>query len=268
MRDEITGAVTEVRQKFRADKLQVSYQAWADRFGLTKRMAQDAFTFLKRKGLVTIEMRTVEIGGVRTPNVVFIEPVYQAIAEITGTGGITLKHDISPGRTGHISHREGTRLAAGRETYTKNNTKTSVENTHAQKRSGARVSEGSRYSLAECRAYAEHMQKTRQGITNPGGYATIIFRSGEADLLIEEFFKSPVPPEAIDTSKCPDCEGRGMWYPEGMDKGAVAKCQHKRLTMILEWIRNYDISISTILDIRRPTCLKMCTIGVSEKVLH
>jgi hypothetical protein len=32
-----------------------------------------------------------------------------------------------------------------------------------------------------------------------------------------------------DTSKCPDCGGTNMWYPEGYDKG-VARCRHERLT--------------------------------------
>lgn len=33
---------------------------------------------------------------------------------------------------------------------------------------------------------------------------------------------------ARDYSNCPDCEGRGYWWPEGFEKG-VAKCKHKRL---------------------------------------
>ena len=32
----------------------------------------------------------------------------------------------------------------------------------------------------------------------------------------------------VDGSKCPDCFGTGMWYPEGFDKG-VARCEHKAL---------------------------------------
>src|SRR5215207_4943066 len=32
----------------------------------------------------------------------------------------------------------------------------------------------------------------------------------------------------VDASKCPDCFGTGMWYPEGFDKG-VAKCGHDKL---------------------------------------
>lgn len=33
----------------------------------------------------------------------------------------------------------------------------------------------------------------------------------------------------VDASKCPDCFGTGMYYPEGFDKG-VARCTHERLT--------------------------------------
>ncbi|MFL6334274.1 MAG: hypothetical protein ACJ754_13255 [Pyrinomonadaceae bacterium] len=32
----------------------------------------------------------------------------------------------------------------------------------------------------------------------------------------------------LDASKCPDCFGTGMWYPEGFDKG-VARCSHSKL---------------------------------------
>lgn len=32
----------------------------------------------------------------------------------------------------------------------------------------------------------------------------------------------------VDASKCPDCFGTGMWYPEGFDKGVV-RCRHGKL---------------------------------------
>jgi hypothetical protein len=32
----------------------------------------------------------------------------------------------------------------------------------------------------------------------------------------------------LDASKCPDCFGTGMYYPDGFDKG-VARCTHERL---------------------------------------
>lgn len=35
-------------------------------------------------------------------------------------------------------------------------------------------------------------------------------------------------PSKVDASKCPDCFGTGMWYPEGFEKG-VARCRHEKL---------------------------------------
>ena len=37
------------------------------------------------------------------------------------------------------------------------------------------------------------------------------------------------PARDIDASKCPDCFGTGMWYPEGFERG-VARCRHEKLT--------------------------------------
>jgi hypothetical protein len=87
------------------------------------------------------------------------------------------------------------------------------------------VSGGSRFSLEECKRFAEHLQKTGQGINNPGGYATTIFRSGEADPQIEVFVK---PPATVESGGCPDCGGSGYYYPEGVEKG-VKICKHEKL---------------------------------------
>jgi hypothetical protein len=40
--------------------------------------------------------------------------------------------------------------------------------------------------------------------------------------------KRSAPAATVDPSKCPDCFGTGMWYPEGFDKG-VARCSHEKL---------------------------------------
>ncbi len=92
---------------------------------------------------------------------------------------------------------------------------------------GVRVS--SRFSLAECRKYAEHLRSTGQGINNPGGYATRIHRSGEADELIAAFLSPIEASTTVDTSRCPDCHGTGFYYPDGTTAGGVAKCKHSRL---------------------------------------
>lgn len=89
------------------------------------------------------------------------------------------------------------------------------------------VGVGSRFTLEQCRRYADHLKATGQGITNPGGYATKIFRSGEADTLIESFLNPPAP---LDASRCPDCQGRGFAHidPDNFDLG-VRPCKHPRL---------------------------------------
>jgi helix-turn-helix protein len=98
----------------------------------------------------------------------------------------------------------------------------------------AGVGVGSKFSLEECRQYAEHLRKTGQGITNPGGFATTIYRTGEADLLIEEFLAQASAKEQRDLYKCPDCKGMNYYYPEGIGRGGVAKCKHLRLSLALQ----------------------------------
>lgn len=98
---------------------------------------------------------------------------------------------------------------------------------------------GSKHSIETCRHYAEYLQKTGQGITNPGGYATTIYRTGEADDLIDKFLN----PDAIasgDESKCFDCKGVGFLYPEGIERGIVTKCKHLRLSTALSLKAHID----------------------------
>lgn len=100
-------------------------------------------------------------------------------------------------------------------------------NTHPNT-DGVRV--GSRFTIEECRRYAEHLRSTGQGINNPGGYGTTIHRTGEADELIENFLRPEevARPSNPDVAKCPDCKGTGFYYPQGIE-GGVARCKHERL---------------------------------------
>jgi Bacteriophage replication protein O len=109
--------------------------------------------------------------------------------------------------------------------------KVNTHKEHTQTQEGVRV--GSKFSIEECRRYAQHLRSTGQGINNPGGYATTIHRTGEADSLIEVFL-NPSPAQALaDTNQCPDCQGTGFYYPKGIEQG-VAKCQHARLSVSQE----------------------------------
>jgi DNA-binding Lrp family transcriptional regulator len=106
-----------------------------------------------------------------------------------------------------------------------NKVNTQKESTQTQEM-GVRVC--SNFSIEECRKYAKHLQSTGQGINNPGGYATTIHRTGEADLLIESFLNPSAPVPEIDASQCPDCKGSGFYYPNGPG-GGVTKCKHEKL---------------------------------------
>jgi len=108
-----------------------------------------------------------------------------------------------------------------------NKVNTFKENTHKQETPAVSMGVGSKFSLEECKRYADHLHKTGQGITNPGGYATKIYRSGEADSLIERFI-NPTP--ALDVSKCPDCEGKGYYFPDPTRPETV-RCKHERLSV-------------------------------------
>ena len=103
--------------------------------------------------------------------------------------------------------------------------KINTQNENTQTQSG--VSVRSRFSLEECRRYADHLKQTGQGITNPGGYATKIFRSGEADAFIETFLNPQAP---LNISKCPTCRGSNFVYIDvsNPDRG-VKPCRHEEL---------------------------------------
>lgn len=117
------------------------------------------------------------------------------------------------------------------EVVADNKVNTQKENTQTQDAPTAAVRVGSKFTIEECRRYAKHLQSTGQGINNPGGYATTIHRTGEADLLIESFLHpeaAGTPSSNLDTSQCPDCNGTGFYYPQGTE-GGVARCKHERL---------------------------------------
>jgi hypothetical protein len=132
---------------------------------------------------------------------------------------------------GSTSTRENTVVSQGivpRGTN-KNNNKDLKNNTHTE----LGVCVVSKFSLEECRRFAEHLQKTGQGINNPGGYATAIFRSGEADDQIEAFLNPPTPSTTLKADDCPDCGGSGYFYPEGIEKG-VKICKHEKLKGLVQ----------------------------------
>lgn len=131
-------------------------------------------------------------------------------------------------REGETSSQENTVVSQGIVPRgTNKNSNKELKNTlHTEPSVGV----GSKFTIEECRKYARHLQSTGQGINNPGGYATTIHRTGEADMLIESFLRpeAPSPASNLDISQCPDCHGSGFYYPKGVE-GGVARCKHEQL---------------------------------------
>ncbi|PFZ67751.1 DNA replication protein DnaD [Bacillus wiedmannii] len=82
IRDEKTNGI-RYKQKFKADKLQKSYQQLADSFGFTKRQVLEACKYLLKRKLILIEFRTIIVNGTRLNNVMYVEPVVENIQKIS-----------------------------------------------------------------------------------------------------------------------------------------------------------------------------------------
>ena len=81
--DEATGKVIGYKRRFKADKLQRSYQSFADMFGVSKRQIKVAIDRLKDQESLKTEFRTVHSGNAIMTNVLFLEPVPKNILNIT-----------------------------------------------------------------------------------------------------------------------------------------------------------------------------------------
>lgn len=101
IRDETTGAILEIKKRFKADKLQRSYDAIADQWGISKRQAQRAVYLLRDVGLITVETRTITSQGIRIPNVVFMEPVPENVIKAGQMSGQNRTEDTPKTENGH-----------------------------------------------------------------------------------------------------------------------------------------------------------------------
>lgn len=83
-RDEHTGDVIGIQQKFQADKLQKTYQEYADIFGFSKNQIKNAIDNLVSQNLITREFRHIKTGsGLAITNVMYIEPIIDNIIKIS-----------------------------------------------------------------------------------------------------------------------------------------------------------------------------------------
>ena len=200
---------------WRSDECEISHAEIVRSCNISKSQSQRTLAKLSSRGLI-VNLGRSKSGPERNrfrvlPGVPVIPPKNISREDISREGADMPPENMVPGQD----------ISSGNTN--KNNNKESL-NTHTQ----ADVWVGSRFSLEECRRFAEHLQQTGQGINNPGGYATAIFRSGEVDTQIEAFLSPPAASVPLKADGCPDCGGSGYYYPEGVEKG-VKICKHEKL---------------------------------------
>jgi hypothetical protein len=124
VRDEATGAFVRYEKRFKADKLQRSYESFSQQFGFTKRQVTDALHRLAKLGVIDLDFRTITTDkGQVLGNVLFIGLNPDALE------AITFQRDPSHVTTGPLSRSNGTPLTLERETNTENTTETTTQNT-------------------------------------------------------------------------------------------------------------------------------------------
>lgn len=94
--DENDPSIIYLRKRFKHDKLQKNYKSFS-LLGLTEKQAFDACHFLRDKNLIDIEIRTIEIDGIKKPRQVFIGINVDEIEKITKVG--TLLRSSMPDTT-------------------------------------------------------------------------------------------------------------------------------------------------------------------------
>jgi hypothetical protein len=184
----------------------ISLPKLARRSNLSQRSAAEATALLEIKGL--IRKGAVVVGKGKDQGIEYWVTPARSLAK-------------SASLANPASHAPVARHA---ETEQRIEYKEEIHEEHTHKET--RVGVSSRFTLAECRRFADHLRKTGQGIANPGGYATTIHRTGEADTLIEAFLH---PPPTRDLSHCPECSGQGYRLVIRDGQEGVVKCRHDRL---------------------------------------
>lgn len=190
---------------FHKDTCKVTAETLATSCNITSRQIPRSTQRLVARGLIEVIGHDFSNPNKRERGTIYRMLLPGASVDQRSRGDLKARDDIKSGDDFKYTTKENTL----KETHT---------NTE-----GVRVA--SRYSLQECRKYADSLRG--QGINNPAGYATTIYRSGEADELVEAFLK-PVA-TSIDAKQCPDCEGRGLRYIDGDFSKGVTPCKHERL---------------------------------------
>jgi hypothetical protein len=236
VRSEATGQVIERRKKFKADKLQRTYDSFANQFGFTKRQVKDAMKFLRDEGIIDLDFRTITTAsGTKMGNVLFIGLNVDALREITYGQKKLNQRTPYDEKTSQGIRKNVIGVTEKRQTNTENTTETTTETSGGgvspvdQDALAALLDIGVTPDQAEKWAAAYKPEdvigwceyaKVAGGITNPPGLVVAMLRDGappppriEVEPEPEPVPRSPLqtePPEPIPISGT-DLNAREVW---------------------------------------------------------
>jgi len=180
VRDETSGAIIGYKKRFHADKLQRSYQSLADKFGFTKRQVTDSLKRLQKSSIVTLEFRSITVNGQQLSNVLYIEPVAEAIERITYPDDL-LRSNADP-----LTFERDTLLRLNvtpptleRETYTK----TTQKNTTKEKDNAVSQAKAAHVSLPD------NLRSTWNELAERLGLPSIRVISEEKAKLVKDAYR-------------------------------------------------------------------------------
>jgi hypothetical protein len=187
IRDEATGEVVGWRKKFKADKLQRTYQSLAEQFGISKRQVREACRRLREQGLLTLELRTVVArDGTRMNNVLYLEPVPEKLAAVTYPPMTSQRHTYDV-RMSQVWHPNVIPMTSQCQTNTEITTENTTENM-----ADAAISEltafgvdgpmarrlAQRCPASQVRGWVAYARQAR-GLDNPAGFVVARLSAGE-----------------------------------------------------------------------------------------
>jgi hypothetical protein len=162
-------------------------------------------------------------------------PVVQVVESESGTGGLTVGFEIASGRD-KTSFKTNTERSDDDEAFADFE---ALFRQAAKEITGRELTAAERHKFRELADVLVTELKIAAGRTTVSSVPAFLAEHLRRRLWKKE--KRQIESEAaeaaagskaspkLDASKCPDCYGAGMYYPEGFDKG-VARCDHKRLT--------------------------------------
>jgi hypothetical protein len=165
----------------------------------------------------------------QSPNV----PVVQVVESDSGTGGLSVEKEVTSGQP-----------KTSFKTNTERDDDEAFAGFAAAMRKVVREVTGREPTVAEATRWAELAEVLATELKIAAGRTTVssvpaflaehlrrrLWKKEKRQIEAEAAEPREGGPAAkIDASKCPDCYGTGMYYPEGFEKG-VARCDHKRLT--------------------------------------